>query len=106
VSVIMMLRAQADPSKVEQGAQANPDGIRAIMEKAKTYGVIAHRFYGSDDGRVMVLDEWPDPESFQRCFEATRDQIGPMMAAAGMVGEPEVTFWRKLETGDDYGWGA
>src|SRR5271165_3714878 len=81
VSVIMMLRAKADPNKIEQGAQANPDAIRAIVEKSKTYGVIAHRFYGSDDGHVMVLDEWPDPESFQRFFEATRNEIGPMMAA-------------------------
>jgi hypothetical protein len=39
-------------------------------------------------------------------FEATGDEIGPMMAAADMVGEPEVTFWRKLDTGDDHGWGA
>ena len=36
MSVIMMLRAKADPNKVEQGAQANPDAIRAIMEKSKT----------------------------------------------------------------------
>jgi len=26
------------------------------------------------------------------------------MGASGMQGEPEVTFWRKLETGDDVGW--
>ncbi len=54
----------------------------------------------------MVLDEWPDPESFQRFFEAERATIEPMMAEAGVTGEPEVTFWRKLETRDDVGWGA
>ena len=27
-----------------------------------------------------------------------------MMGASGMQGEPEVTSWRKLETGDDVGW--
>jgi hypothetical protein len=33
-------------------------------------------------------------------------EIQPMMDAAGVSSEPEVNFWRKLETGDDAGWGA
>ena len=52
----------------------------------------------------MVVDEWPDPETFQHFFEEARPRIEPMMGASGMQGEPEVTFWRKLETGDDVGW--
>ena len=106
MSVIVTLRAPADPNKLEENARANPEGARAIVEKAVSYGLIAHRFYGSDDGRVMVLDEWPDAESFQRFFEETRSEIEPMMIAAGLSGEPEVTFWRKLDSGDEYGWGA
>ena len=51
----------------------------------------------------MVVDEWPDPESFQRFFESEQETIGPMMAQVA-TGEPEITFWRKLETGDDVGW--
>jgi hypothetical protein len=27
-----------------------------------------------------------------------------MMGAAGVTSEPEVTFWRKLETNDEVGW--
>lgn len=52
----------------------------------------------------MVVDEWPDPESFQRFFEEMRAEIEPMMAEVGVTGGPEVTFWRKLETHDDVGW--
>jgi hypothetical protein len=26
------------------------------------------------------------------------------MQSAGVTSEPEVVFWRKLETDDDYGW--
>jgi hypothetical protein len=106
MSVIMTLRVKADAAKIEAGAAGNPEGMRALMEKAKQHGVIAHRFYGSDNGDVMVLDEWPDAESFQRFFEETRSDIEPMMVRADMAGEPEVTFWRQLETGDEYGWGA
>jgi hypothetical protein len=27
-----------------------------------------------------------------------------MMMAAGAQGEPGVNFWRKLDTGDEFGW--
>ncbi len=47
-----------------------------------------------------------DAQSFQRFFESMRSQIEPMMREVGATGEPEVTFWRKLETQDDVGWGA
>jgi hypothetical protein len=53
VSVIMMLRVHGDPTLLEQRAQANPEGMRAIIESAKEHGVIAHRFYGSDDGQII-----------------------------------------------------
>lgn len=104
MSVIMTLRAHGDPKLLEQRAQGNPEGMQALIEIAKQHGVIAHRFYGSDDGQIMVVDEWPDPESFQRFFAATEAEIGPMMREVGVTAEPEVTFWRKLDTGDEVGW--
>ena len=33
----------------------------------------------------------------KRFFEQMRPEIEPVMAAAGLTGEPEMTFWRKLE---------
>jgi hypothetical protein len=47
-------------SIIEQLAGEQPDVIRGIFERAKTQGLIAHRFYGSD-GQIMVVDEWSDP---------------------------------------------
>jgi hypothetical protein len=36
------------------------------IETAKKHGLIAHRFYGSEDGsKVLVVDEWPDRQSFE-----------------------------------------
>jgi len=102
MSVIMTLRVQGDPEKLEQRAGENPDAIRSIAEKAKEHGLIAHRFYGAE-GQIMVVDEWPDPESFQRFYEEMRPEIDPLMAEVA-TGEPEITFWRKLETHDDVGW--
>jgi hypothetical protein len=104
MSVIMTLQAKGDPAAIERIAERDPDSMRAIAERAKGHGLIAHRFYGSEDGRLMVVDEWPDPESFQTFFSELRDQIEPMMGEAGVTGEPEITFWRKLETHDEVGW--
>ena len=106
MSIIMTLRVKGDPSKLEQFAADNTDEMRAIADQAKQHGVIAHRFYGSDDGQILVADEWPDAESFQSFFERESGRIQPMMQAAGVSSVPEITFWRRLETLDGVGWGA
>jgi quinol monooxygenase YgiN len=102
VSVIMTLRFTGDAAKLEQLAQENPDMIRGIAARAQERGVIAHRFYASGD-QIMVVDEWPDPQSFQEFFAAEEANIGPLMEQVA-TSEPEITFWNKLETGDDVGW--
>jgi quinol monooxygenase YgiN len=104
MSVIVTLRFTGDAAKLEEFAAANEEHMPGIVEAAKGHGAIAHRFYGTDDGKLMVVDEWPDAESFQAFFAEQQPQIEPVMQAAGVTSEPEVVFWRKLETGDDYGW--
>jgi hypothetical protein len=106
MSVIMTLRARGDGEALERYAAENPEKLQAILDRAKSEGLIAHRFYSSGDGEVMACDEWPDPESFKRFFEAARAEIEPMMAAAGIADEPEVRFWQAMNMGDEFGWGA
>ena|SRR5947199_5562957 len=103
MSVIVTLWVQGDPDKLERVAAEDPDRMRGIADRAKDHGVIAHRFYGTD-GQIMVIDEWPDAESFQRFFEAERPQIQPLMQEIGATSEPQARFWRKLETHDEIGW--
>lgn len=103
MSVIMTLWMQGDPDKFEQYAKDQPDHMRSVGEAAQRHGVIAHRFYGSN-GQIMVIDEWPDEQSFQSFFEEQRENIAPMMQAAGATSEPGINFWRKLDTGDEIGW--
>ena len=105
MSVIVTVWAKGDPKKLEEYAASNREQMQSIIEAAKGHGVIAHRFYGADDGQIMVIDEWPDPQSFQSFFEGTRDRIGPLMQGAGIQSEPAVNFWQKLETHDEVGWG-
>ena len=103
MSVIVTLWLRGDPRKLEEFAAGDPDAMRSVLDSAKSHGLIAHRFYGSE-GQVMVIDEWPDEQSFQSFFEENRERIGPMMVAAGAQGEPGVNFWHKLETHDEFGW--
>jgi hypothetical protein len=105
MSVIMTLWAEGDPAGLERYAAENSDKMREIVEHAAEHGLIAHRFYGSE-GQVMVIDEWPDEQSFHEFFAEMQPQIQPIMEAAGITAEPRPVFWRKLEAHDDYGWDA
>jgi hypothetical protein len=89
----------------ERYAAEHPDEMQGIFEHAVQHGLIAHRLYGSD-GKIMIIDEWPDAQSVQEFFAPVEAQIWPMMAAARISSEPRPVFWSKLETQDDYGWNA
>jgi heme-degrading monooxygenase HmoA len=107
MSVIMTLTLNGDPTALEKYAADNKDKMQSVLDAAKRHGLIAHRFYGSDDGqRVLVLDEWPDRQSFESFFHEQESEIAPMMEAAGATSDPEPIVWRELESHDAYGWGA
>jgi heme-degrading monooxygenase HmoA len=106
MSIVVTLSMKGDAKKLEEHAASDPEAMKEILESAKEHGLIAHRFYGTEDGDLMVVDEWPDAQSFQTFFEQASDKIGPLMQAAGVTSEPTPTFWRKLDTQDEYGWDA
>ena len=104
MSVIVTIGVNGDPGQLEEYANKHPQVMRAIADQALEHGLIAHRFYGADGGRLLVIDEWPDAESFQTFFDLAQGEIGPLLEAAGATSGPEVTFWRTLETHDEVGW--
>ena len=107
MSVIMTMTVDGDGAAFEQFASSNRDKLLAVLEAAKRHGLIAHRFYRSDDGtRMMVADEWPDRQSFEAFFQEQASEIGPMMQAGGVTSEPTPAIWEELQTGDSFGWGA
>ena len=105
--VIMIQELAADPQGLEQFAATNEETVRAILEAAKKHGLTAHRFYGSEDGtKVLIVDEWPDRESFEAFAKEQAPQIEPMIKAASGTEVSEPTYWRELTTYDAFGWGA
>jgi heme-degrading monooxygenase HmoA len=105
MSVIMMIRLDADPAKFEEVAAANPDRIAGIRDRAVGNGLIAHRFLGNDEsGGVIVVDEWETAEQFQEFFAGVAEDVGSLMAEVGVKNQPQPEFWRVLESHDKYGW--
>jgi quinol monooxygenase YgiN len=103
MSVIVTITMKGDPNAFERVADENEGVMRSISERAQAAGVIAHRFYGSEDGQVMVVDEWPDAQSFQQFFASITDEVAALLQ--GFVqSEPVVTVWRTLRSHDEVGW--
>jgi hypothetical protein len=101
MSVIVILRIPGNPVDLERYA-AGPGGevMRRIAEVAKAAGAVRHSFAGSDN-EMLVVDEWPDEQSFQAFF-AGQPEIADVMRDGGAQGPPEISIYRKLSTPDRF----
>jgi len=100
MSVIVTLRAKGDVAAFERYASEHGDQLLRITEDAKKRGA-KHHLFAAGDGEIVVIDEWPNPEAFQGFFTSHRE-IPEVMAAAGVQGQPEITFARKIDTVDEF----
>jgi quinol monooxygenase YgiN len=105
MSVMMVLRMNGDPKRLEEVAAADPGRIKSISDAAQGHGLVAHRFYGTGN-EIIVVDEWPDEQSFQAFFQEKQGDIGSLMQEVGVSGQPTPEFWHKLDSRDEVGWGA
>jgi hypothetical protein len=101
MSVLMCLRIEGDASRLEALARQDPDAFPTVSGRGKEAGATFHRFYAKDN-EILVIDEWPDEQSFHTFFDNS-PEIPKFMAEAGVTAQPQVTFYRKLELGDDIG---
>ena len=103
MSVMMGLRMAIDPARFAEVVAEDPDRVVRIAEKGRQAGAIHHAFYANTaGGEVLVVDEWPDAESFLKFFEDTQGEIGPLMASAGMTERPTPVFWEQMDTPDKF----
>jgi heme-degrading monooxygenase HmoA len=100
VSVYMSLRVKADADKLEQYAQEHADMLHKITDDAKSNGCIHHTF-AAENGDVVVMDEWESREGFEKFFNGNSD-VAKMMQDMGVQSEPEIHFYRPLNTGDQF----
>ena len=99
MSVLITQRISADPKAIMATDQSVFD---AIVARAHEFGVIRHRFFATAT-EVLIVDEWPDEDSFHRFFAASPD-IGEAMAAAGVTSQPLIEVWDRLGVEDAIGW--
>ena len=85
MSIIAILRIPCNPADFESYA-AGPGGdlMRRISDAGKAAGAIRHTFAGGDN-EVLVIDEWPDEQSFQAFF-ASQPEIADVMRDGGAQG--------------------
>lgn len=101
MSVLMTLRVQGDATQLEHMLDVDPEAFSKVAAVGKAAGATYHRFYASDT-EILVIDEWPDEQTFHSFF-ASQPDIPKIMAEAGVTTEPEIRFYRKLELNDDIG---
>jgi heme-degrading monooxygenase HmoA len=90
--VVMMLRIQADPARLQEVVNDGGARVQAVSARAGELGAIHHRFLGSADGsEINVLDEWESPEAFRTFFESS-SEIPQITREVGVGSEPEITF--------------
>jgi hypothetical protein len=101
MSVWVTIRAQGSAAKLEELAADDPSLFSSISERGAAQGATYHRIFGNDT-TVLVVDEWPDEETFHAFFDTSAD-IADIMEQAGVTTPPEITVWRKLAVNDDIG---
>lgn len=99
MSVLMILRVSGDPKAVEA---TDPAVLKTIGDRAEGLGATRHRFF-TNGSEVLVVDEWPDAESFQKFFDSS-PEIPEVMAAAGVTAAPVIEFWERVNVDDAFGW--
>jgi len=99
MSVLMALRVTGDAKGLET---VDPDVFKNVVAKAVAMGATKHRFF-TNGTEVLVLDEWPDRETFQKFFEET-PEIPEVMAAAGVTEQPVIEFWDRAGVEDAVNW--
>jgi hypothetical protein len=98
---MVILRIPGDPADLERYA-AGPGGdvMRRISDAAKAVGAVRHSFAGGEN-EVLIIDEWPDEQTFQAFFNG-QPEIADVMRDAGAQGPPATTVYRKLNTPDQF----
>ena len=100
MSVIVIGRMQADPASVEKLWTTRKADFEAVAKEAKAAGALHHR-WGFGDGEVVIIDEWPDADSFQSFF-GSNELIPQLMQEGGVQGPPEFTIVEAKSGPDEF----
>lgn len=101
MSVLVTIVFPISAETMEKVVLDNAATMVAIGEDGRRHGALHHQYVEAADGSAVVIDEWPDAESFHRFFDTQQD-IREVMSRAGVTGPPTVTVQRVLDTPDRF----
>jgi hypothetical protein len=81
MSVLMALSVDGDPKKRDEYAASDPGEMQANSRVSEATRADRASLLGSEDGRIMVVDEWPDEQGFQSFFAENRERVIPRFEA-------------------------
>lgn len=100
MSVFVVMRVPGDPETLEQFGKNNAELLQRVAADGRAAGAKHHAF-AAGDGEILVIDEWSDPQAFQKFFENQPD-IPRIMAEGGAKGAPQISVYRKLDMPDAF----
>ncbi len=100
MSAIVIGTTTVDPRKVQRLWSERRADFEAVVADAKTQGAVHHR-WGFGDGRVVIIDERKDGESFQRFFQP-QQTIAELLAAAAVEDPADFQIYEAKEGPDHF----
>jgi heme-degrading monooxygenase HmoA len=101
MSVLITIKFAVSGETMQKVAVDNAALMTTIIDDGRRHGTIHHQFVQDPDGSAVVVDEWPDEDSFHRFFDAQQD-IRTIMEQAGVTEPPEVRIYPVLDTPDRF----
>jgi hypothetical protein len=100
MSVLVVGKIQGDTAKFRQALIERGSEFVEIADRARMAGAMHHRF-GIGDGFVMIIDEWENPEDFQKFFSdpGLQEFIG---SVGGAPAPPELTVTESVGSPDQF----
>lgn len=98
MTVIVIGHMKVDTANVERLWAERPGDFASVSDEAKSMGCTGHQWGFAEDGLVLV-DYWPDAETFQTFFDENKT-IPHLMQAAGVSAAPEFEIV-ELKVGPD-----
>ncbi|MBV9486798.1 MAG: hypothetical protein JO246_12150 [Frankiaceae bacterium] len=99
MSVMVTGRMNVNPDNLAKLFTEQADVFTAVAADAKERGVIRHIFVRGEGDTAMFVDEWPSAAAFEEFF-GSQTLIPELMAAAGVMGPPEITICDVMDSPD------
>ena len=96
MTAIVITRLKSHAADWERATRSRPGEFDVLSEMAKAEGCLHHRVAVSDDDRdVILIDEWPDEEAYNRF--ALNPTVIDLLQGLALQDPPETDYYRSIK---------